>query len=167
MLENERAIKDKQLLETPTMISLQFALQLIPQYCNNAAIEIEIPHSLRNNNAEICLFVKDKDKSRVKELLRQTPVDGVTKVMSLSSMRRKFSRFADKRKLCDAYDLFMADSSILALLGKPVGKVRDECSTIERCSTFTGKRSNPCPWTLKQKTLWRASSVQETRRTCF
>lgn len=82
----------------------------------------ELPHAIRKQ-PEMCLLVKDTDKERVKKILKEDPVEGLTKVMTLKKLRKNFTRFEDRRTLVGAYDLFLADDRILPYLKSPVGKV--------------------------------------------
>jgi len=61
------------------------------------------------------------------------------KVIGLSKLRSNYKPFEAKRQLCNSYDLFLTDSSILHYLPKLLGK------------TFFKKKRQPIPIDLNQK----------------
>lgn len=83
----------------------------------------DIPHSIRggDNDAEMCLIVKNGDKARIKAALAADPVPGLAKIMDIKKVKKNFSRFDDKRTLAGAYDLFLADDRILPYLPEALG----------------------------------------------
>lgn len=82
-----------------------------------------IPHSIRGgeNDAEMCLIVKNGDKARIKEALAADPVPGLAKIIEIKKLKKNFSRFDDKRTLAGAYDLFLADDRIVPYLPEALG----------------------------------------------
>lgn len=80
-------------------------------------------HSLwkHTDDLEICLFTKDPS-TPIKEALRAKPVEGVTKVMAYTKLRKNFGTFAQRRELCAQYDMFMTDERIMPMLPKKLGK---------------------------------------------
>lgn len=113
-----------------------------------------LPHSLYDEGAEICLFVKDEDKKRIKEALAKDPVPGVTKVMTVKKLRKNFSRFEDKRALAAAYDMFLADDRVLPYLKGHLG------------TKFFVKKKQPIAVRVSRKSL-AASLRLASRRTAF
>ena len=73
---------------------------------------------------EVCLIVKDESKASVKELIEQFQeyMGCVKKVLSLDSLRKKHSRFQQRRELLQRYDVFLADDRILPMLTSALGK---------------------------------------------
>ena len=49
-------------------------------------------------------------------------ISSITKITGISKLRTKFKPFEAKRALCASFDIFAADSSILPLLPKLLGK---------------------------------------------
>jgi ribosome biogenesis protein UTP30 len=109
-----------------------------------------------NNNDDeldevtICLIVKDDSKAWVKDLIEKvtsssstSPVNSalstIKKVLTLTSLRKKFSQYKDRRELCKTYDLFMADERILPMLGKALGK------------NFFAEKKQPIPLKLTRR----------------
>ncbi|KAJ0398697.1 hypothetical protein ATCC90586_003188 [Pythium insidiosum] len=113
----------KQLVTQTEYISCIITRKAIPSKGSLKPIQIDIPHSLwgGENDAEMCLFVKDTDKDRIKKALAEDPVPGLSKVMSVKKLRKNFSQFDDKRTLAGAYDMFLADDRILPYLKTPLG----------------------------------------------
>jgi hypothetical protein len=50
------------------------------------------------------------------------PVEGLSKVISLSKLRTSYARFAARRELVARYDLFLCDDRIVPMLTKTLGK---------------------------------------------
>ncbi|KAL9233164.1 hypothetical protein vseg_008194 [Gypsophila vaccaria] len=89
--------------------------------CVNAH-NIPLPHPLYTpQNSETCLFVADNtsnlSKSKVEE--EQLPVN---QVLKLSKLKKNYKAFEQKRKLCDSFDLFLAEKRIIPLLPNVIGK---------------------------------------------
>jgi len=68
------------------------------------------------------MIVKNNEKAVVQEMISTYNLP-IQKVLTLDSLRKKYNRFQDKRKLASSYDLFLADYAVspflLGLLGKP------------------------------------------------
>lgn len=124
-LEKQRASKSnkKELLSDTEYISCIITRKTIPGKTSLKPIQIDLPHSLfsGDNDGDICLFVKDSDKDRIKQALAEDPVPGLAKVMALKKLRKNFKQYEDRRTLADAYDLFLADDRILPYLKTPLG----------------------------------------------
>jgi hypothetical protein len=86
----------------------------------------EIPNPIYSQEAaEVCLFVKDHDGTGHKEAkarVRSIENSGVQKVIGLTKLKANYFTFEQKRKLCDSYELFLADDRILPSLPKLLGK---------------------------------------------
>ena len=111
-------------------------------------VQLDVPHpmwTLNNNRgsgggagassspatappaAQICLFVRDdaKGSGHKAAKLRLSKIEGgcgVAKVVGTSKLRGKYESHEAKRKLCAAYDLFLADDRVLPSLPKLLGK---------------------------------------------
>lgn len=143
------------LLGDDQAIHVQFSLTRIPEKSSlsDKPIRIEIPHSLNKLNgiededndklgeAEVCLIVKDSSKPWVQALISQFPkeLSYIKKVLSLTSLRKKYSQYQDRRTLCNTYTLFLVDDCILPMVGKLLGK------------TFFMKKNQPVPVKLSRK----------------
>lgn len=144
----------KLLLGGDQTIHVQFNLTRIPEHSSISArpIRIEIPHSMNKLNnksddndnleeAEVCLIVKDSSKDWVQSLIAQFPkeMSYIKKVLSLTSLRKKYTQYQDRRNLCNTYSLFLVDDAILPMVGKLLGK------------TFFMKKKQPVPLKLSRK----------------
>ena len=56
--------------------------------------------------------------------MKQQKVAGIAKVIGISKLRGKYEPFEAKRKLCNSYDLFLADDRIIPSLPKLIGMQR-------------------------------------------
>lgn len=143
-VDKQKADRPKQpLVEGAESLSCIITRKVVPGKASLKPIQIDIPHSLYGGEggAEMCLFVKDEDKQRIKEALAQDPVPGLTKVMTVKKLRKHFSRFEDKRTLAGAYDLFLADDRVLPYLKAPLG------------SKFFTKKKQPLPVRVSRKNV--------------
>ncbi|KAF1786894.1 Ribosomal protein L1/ribosomal biogenesis protein [Phytophthora cactorum] len=142
------------LVEDVDYVSCILTRKLVPAKASLKPIPITLPHALYDASAEICLFVKDEDKKRIKEALAKDPVQGVTKIMTVKKLRKNFSRFEDKRALAAAYDMFLADDRVLPYLKGPLG------------TKFFVKKKQPVAVRVSRKDV--ANSVRlAARRTAF
>jgi len=149
--------KKSLLLGDEQAIHVQFNLVRIPEKTSLSSkpIRIEVPHSLHKLNsvedddedndkleeAEVCIIVKDSSKEWVQTLISQFPkeMSYIKKVLSLTSLRKKYSQYQDRRTLCNTYSLFLVDDSILPMVGKLLGK------------SFFMKKKQPVPVKLSRK----------------
>ncbi|TMW61222.1 hypothetical protein Poli38472_013685 [Pythium oligandrum] len=121
-LEKQKAGQTKKELVSATeYVSCIITRKTIPPKSSLKPIQIDVPHSLYESDAEMCLVVKDTDKDRIKKALAEDPVAGLAKVMTVKKLRKNFSRFEDKRTLAGAYEMFLADDRILPYLKTPLG----------------------------------------------
>ncbi|POM77438.1 Hypothetical protein PHPALM_5178 [Phytophthora palmivora] len=142
------------LVEDVEYMSCILTRKLVPSKTSLKPIPITLPHAIHDDAAEICLFVKDEDKKRIKEALAKSPVPGLTKVMTVKKLRKNFSRFEDKRALAAAYDMFLADDRVLPYLKGPLG------------TKFFIKKKQPIAVRVSRKDV--ANSVRlASRRTAF
>lgn len=143
-LEKQKQERPKQTLVDETeYLSCIITRRLIPGKESLKPIQIDVPHSLygEENRVEMCLFVKDSDKQRIKEALQADPVPGLSKVMPVKKLVKNFARFEDRRALVGAYDLFLADDRVLPFLKGPLGK------------NFFARKKQPIPVRVSRKTV--------------
>jgi ribosome biogenesis protein UTP30 len=116
-------------------VELQFTLTRVPEKVSPRPYRLQIPHPLHKvlnkgesdqglDEIEVCLFVKDGSKEWVKDLIEKFPneMGYIKKVLTLTSLRKKYVQYKDRRELLKRYDIFLADDRILPMLGKSVGK---------------------------------------------
>lgn len=103
-------------------------------------IRLPIPHPFREAQSEdlsVCLITKDPQR-QYKDLVNPLQLSSITKIMGLSKLRDKFKPFEAKRNLCGSFDLFLADSSVIPMLPKLLGK------------TFFDKKKQPAPVNMRR-----------------
>jgi ribosome biogenesis protein UTP30 len=98
-------------------------------------VRMAIPHPFRNAESEdlsVCIITKDPQRF-FKDLINPLELTVVTKIVGISKLRSKFKPFEAKRALCSSFDLFAADTRIIPMLPKIIGK------------TFFEKKKQPVP----------------------
>ena len=104
-------------------------------------VRVKVSHPLYDlDEVESCLIVKDlagEGKKAAKAKIKDSNILGVTKVLRVSNLKKKFATHEQKRQLCRDYTLFLADTRILPLLPKLLGK------------TFFKKKKQPVPVELR------------------
>ncbi|OWM78765.1 putative ribosome biogenesis protein C8F11.04 [Punica granatum] len=133
-----------QLLQQDEFFYLILTLKKIPAKGRTNPFKIPIPRPLIDPQlSEICLIIDDGPKSNLTKDAAQKKIKAenipVSKVMKLSKLRSDFKAFEAKRKLCDSYDLFLADRRVLPVLPRLLGK------------QFFKKRKIPISVDLKHK----------------
>ena len=79
------------------------------------------------------------------------PVEGLSKVISLSKLRTSYARFAARRELVARYDLFLCDDRIVPMLTKTLGK------------TFFKPKKVPVPVRLTRSGSALAAAIRAAR----
>eukprot|EP01083_Nonionella_stella_P126996 384635_1 len=76
------------------------------------------------DEVEVCIIVKDDSKEYVQEMIENFPdyLSHIKKVLTLTSLRKKYTQYKDRRELLKRYNFFMADDRILPMIGKALGK---------------------------------------------
>lgn len=128
------------LLGNDLPIHVQFTLERIPQQTSSKPHRVEIPHPLHKlggddametdddddglDEVEVCIIVKDDSKEYVQEMIENFPsyLSNIKKVLTLTSLRKKYTQYKDRRELLKRYNFFMADDRILPMIGKALGK---------------------------------------------
>ncbi|XP_069125005.1 ribosomal L1 domain-containing protein 1-like isoform X2 [Argopecten irradians] len=120
-------------------IHLQFAVKRIPNV-KNKILKLRLPHSVWTSEQEVCLIVKDIDKSsrehevteqHYKDLLSSKGITCITQIIPLKSLKLEYKPFEAKRNLANMFDLFVADERIVRLLPTLLGR------------NFYGKKKHP------------------------
>jgi len=78
------------------------------------SIRIPLAHSFRHNTAnEICLITRGQDMARWKQvLLREHPVSGLTKIMSVKTFETTFREKEELTNLVEIFDLFILHPAV-------------------------------------------------------
>ena len=139
--------KPKLFDEDEEFVYLIVTLKKIPSKSRVNPYKIPLPHSLLSQFSEQCLILDDRpNKARVTKAQAQAKIQSesipIAKVLKLSKLASDYRAFEAKRKLCDSYDLFFAEKSIVPLLPRLLGK------------QFFKKRKLPVPVDLK-KSNWK------------
>uniref|UniRef100_A0A1D2A9P3 Ribosomal L1 domain-containing protein 1 n=1 Tax=Auxenochlorella protothecoides TaxID=3075 RepID=A0A1D2A9P3_AUXPR len=147
------------LLLDDELIYLNIALKKVPQTPRkDKPVRLNIPHPIYSlEGAEVCLFVKDskgEGHKASKKKVKEEQIAGVTKVVGLSKLRTKYESHEAKRKLCNSYDLFLADERVLGSLPKLIGK------------SFFKKKKQPVPVKLVGKD-WSGHISKAVKATYF
>lgn len=121
-------------------IHVQLSLSEVPRHPHSRPIRIDIPHPLYRlpnlcktqskitdnyeEQVSVCIIVKDTSKKWIKELIDLYPkqLHYIKKVLSISSLRKKYVTYSNRRELLCQFDMFLADDRILPMLGKLLGK---------------------------------------------
>ncbi|XP_058851839.1 ribosomal L1 domain-containing protein 1-like isoform X1 [Acipenser ruthenus] len=108
-------------------ISLLVTLWKIPP--KEHTIHIPLPHGIRSDSAEVCLFTRDEPQMTseqterlYKKLLAEHRVSSITQVIPYQTLKKKYKPIEAKRKLLGNFDLFLADGRIHRLLPSQIGK---------------------------------------------
>lgn len=109
-----------QLFEEDEFVSIQIGLKMPPNKKKVNPHRIPVKHSLYAET-EICLFTKDPS-STYEDRLNNHPVDEVKTVIDVSTLRKDYRQYEDKRGLMALYDFFLADDRIVTLLPPLIGK---------------------------------------------
>ncbi|NXN11517.1 RL1D1 protein, partial [Indicator maculatus] len=111
-------------------------------------ITIPLPHSIRPETAEICLFTKDEPnlsaeqtENLYKKLLIQNGIQSVSQIISYKTLKKEYKLFEAKRRLLNRFDLFLSDDRIRRLLPSHLGK------------HFYERKKTPLSVNLKAKNL--------------
>merc|ERR1712232_1408646 len=118
-------------------MTLYFTLAQIPDKRKLKPFMIPLPHPMFDAKSEICFISKDPQKQFKEFLLQKHPVPGVTKVIGVDKLRKNYKTLDQKRKLADAFDLFLCDLPIAEMMPKLLGQA------------FSRKKKMPLPVRLR------------------
>ncbi|NXN91238.1 RL1D1 protein, partial [Rhinopomastus cyanomelas] len=92
-------------------------------------IRIPLPHGIRPETAEVCLFTRDEPnlsaeqtENLYRKLLLQNGVRSVSQIISYKTLKKEYKLFEAKRRLLNRFDLFLSDDRIRRLLPSHLGK---------------------------------------------
>ena len=108
--------------EAAETIYIQLALAKIPEKPGKTTM-IPLPHPLYGEKAEACFISKTPQKKYKELLLQKHPVPGLTKVIGVEKLRKKYKDLAQKRTLADAFDLFLCDKRVIEMMPQILGNV--------------------------------------------
>jgi len=124
--------------------SVLISMRKAPKEATSARLTaVRVPHALLDlETAELCLIVKDhqgEGHKEAKKRVAEMEKCGVAKVLGISKLKANYKAHEQKRKLCDSYDMFLADDRVLPILPKLLGK------------TFFKKKKQPVAVDLTKK----------------
>ncbi|KAB1215487.1 Ribosomal L1 domain-containing protein 1 [Morella rubra] len=134
-----------QLLEHDEFVYLILTLKKIPTQSRTNPHKIPLPHALQSPHLsqELCLIIDDRPHSNLNKESAKSKIESeeipISKVLKLSKLKSDYRPFEAKRKLCDSYDMFLADKRIVPFLPGLLGK------------HFYKKKKIPVPVNLKHK----------------
>ncbi|MCJ8738484.1 hypothetical protein PDJAM_G00036230 [Pangasius djambal] len=115
------------LLNETQQICLLLTFWKIPK--QEQTIRIPLPHALRNESVEVCLFTRDEPNMTAdqterfyKKLLTQSGVKFMPQVIPFKVLKTEYKPFEAKRKLLGNFDIFLADARIRRRLPSHIGK---------------------------------------------
>ncbi|XP_072466187.1 LOW QUALITY PROTEIN: uncharacterized protein [Notamacropus eugenii] len=96
---------------------------------NGKEIRIPLPHAIRPDTKEVCLFTKDESnltseqtENFYKQLLKKNGITSITEVIPYKKLKHEYKPYEAKRRLLSSFDLFLADERIRRLLPSHIGK---------------------------------------------
>ncbi|CAN8074083.1 unnamed protein product [Agarophyton chilense] len=101
-------------------------------------VPIALKHSLwKEGEHEVCLFVKDPQRL-VKDYLAQHGNGGVTRVLGVEKLRKRYGTHEARRELSTMYDVFLVDQRVAPMMPNLLG------------NAFLQKRSMPLAVDMKK-----------------
>ncbi|XP_061191368.1 ribosomal L1 domain-containing protein 1-like [Saccostrea echinata] len=143
------ADKKSDILQERERINLQINMKKIPNM-PELTIQMNLPHGLFTPDTDVCLFVKDLDKTsrefeltedHFRDMLVDKGVNCIRKIIPLKELKLEYKPFEAKRNLSNEFGLFLADKRIMRLLPSLLGK------------NFYGRKRNPIQVDLEAKNL--------------
>uniref|UniRef100_A0A8C0ISP8 Ribosomal L1 domain-containing protein 1 n=1 Tax=Chelonoidis abingdonii TaxID=106734 RepID=A0A8C0ISP8_CHEAB len=118
---------DELLLNENENVYLMVTVWKIPP--QEQVIKIPLPHGIRPETSEVCLFTKDEPElsaeqteNLYKKLLIQNGITNISQIISYKTLKKEYKPFEAKRRLLNRFDLFLADDRIRRLLPSHIGK---------------------------------------------
>ncbi|XP_009957004.1 PREDICTED: ribosomal L1 domain-containing protein 1, partial [Leptosomus discolor] len=122
-----KAKGDALLLNESENIHLLVTVWKVPRVAQ--VIKIPLPHGIRPETAEVCLFTKDEPnlsaeqtENLYRKLLIQNGIRSVSQIISYKTLKKEYKLFEAKRRLLNRFDLFLSDDRIRRLLPSHLGK---------------------------------------------
>ncbi|XP_038007732.1 ribosomal L1 domain-containing protein 1 [Motacilla alba alba] len=141
-----KAKGDALLLNECESVHLLVTVWKVPQVAK--VIRIPLPHGIRPETADVCLFTKDEPnlsaeqtENLYKKLLLRNGIRSISRIISYKTLKKEYKMFEAKRRLLNSFDLFLSDDRIRRLLPSHLGK------------HFYEKKKAPLSVNLKAKDL--------------
>jgi len=117
--EREKSSRKDELFENDEILWLVLGFKKIPNIVKKPR-KVPLPHTY-NSGRDVCLISKDPGKE-VKQKLMEHGVTSISKVISLTKLRKEYKTFALKRQLAASYDIFLCDDRIYHFVTKTLSK---------------------------------------------
>ncbi|XP_016343768.1 ribosomal L1 domain-containing protein 1 [Sinocyclocheilus anshuiensis] len=108
-------------------ISLLLTQWKIPR--KEQTIRISLPHGLRTESGDVCLFTRDEPRMTseqtvrfYKKLLTERGLKNAIEVIPFNMLKTEYKPFEAKRRLLGNFDLFLSDARIRRRLPSHIGK---------------------------------------------
>ncbi|XP_049624514.1 ribosomal L1 domain-containing protein 1 [Suncus etruscus] len=115
------------LLNDNDTVFLMVVLWKIPSVSLKA--RLPLPHGIRTDLAEVCLFTKDerdstaeKTENFYKNLLSKHGIKTVSQIIPMQTLKTEYKAYEAKRRLLASFDFFLADARIQRLLPTHLGR---------------------------------------------
>ncbi|NWV43703.1 RL1D1 protein, partial [Grantiella picta] len=122
-----KAKGDALLLNESESVHLVVTVWKVPQVAK--VIRIPLPHGIRPDTAEVCLFTKDEPnlsaeqtENLYKKLLIRNGIRSISQIIPYKTLKTEYKMFEAKRRLLNRFDLFLSDDRIRRLLPSHLGK---------------------------------------------
>ncbi|XP_009987720.1 PREDICTED: ribosomal L1 domain-containing protein 1, partial [Tauraco erythrolophus] len=122
-----KAKGDALLLNESENVHLLVTVWKVPRVAQ--VIKIPLPHGIRPETAEVCLFTKDEPnlsaeqtENLYRKLLIQNGIRSVSQIIPYKTLKKEYKLFEAKRRLLNRFDLFLSDDRIRRLLPSHLGK---------------------------------------------
>lgn len=80
-----------------------------------------LKHSLAKDDDQVILFVKDPQRA-VKDYFEQHGHGGVTRILGVEKLRKRYGTFEARRELMGMYDRFLVDKRVAPMMPRLLGK---------------------------------------------
>ncbi|NXA60290.1 RL1D1 protein, partial [Mohoua ochrocephala] len=122
-----KAKGDALLLNDSESVHLLVTVWKVPRVAK--VIRIPLPHGIRPETADVCLFTKDEPnlsaeqtENLYKKLLIRNGIRSISQIISYKTLKKEYKMFEAKRRLLNRFDLFLSDDRIRRLLPSHLGK---------------------------------------------
>ncbi|EME28892.1 Putative ribosome biogenesis protein [Galdieria sulphuraria] len=120
--QNDTKTRHSLLKDNEDFIFLVVTFKQLPERKSWKPCALPLPHPIYvAGESEVCFIVKDPQR-QIKDYIADHHISGISKVIGVSKLRKKYSTFALKRQFVQAYDLFLADDRVVPMLAKTLGK---------------------------------------------
>ncbi|XP_010978337.1 ribosomal L1 domain-containing protein 1 isoform X1 [Camelus dromedarius] len=111
-------------------------------------VKLSLPHCIRSDLADICLFTKDEPNLTpeqterfYKKLLNKHKIKTISQIIPLRTLKKEYKAYEAKQRLLSSFNFFLADARIRRLLPSHLGK------------HFYNRKKVPVPVNLLAKNL--------------